>query len=246
MDNLEAYMYLLQYPVFSTVEVEDIVARGPTTYALLQRLMERGAIRRIRSGIYTPVDLRTGRILATPFDIAAAAAQDGFLVHRAAMACHGIEPDPVKVCQVACQNRFRTFRFDGITYKPARLTHSFGATNYNRVRATDLERTLLDAIHQPTVFGDLALLCRCLESVTTLNEQTLLTYLEQINSPTLYSKCGYLLQRYQGSLGISATLLQILGERKSSNTRYLGSQADTDNVQISQWNLRVPTWLEGV
>ncbi len=243
MDTLEAYKHLVQFPIFSLTTINELGARGPTAYALLQRLVARGAVRQIRRGMYSPVDLVSGRILATPYHIACAAAKDGVVVYQAALAYHGIEPEPVQEYQVACPSRFRAFTYEGLQYKPARSMHHIGVCIQGQIRVTDLERTVLDAIHQPMVFGGLTLLCRCLERITTLKETNVLRYLELSDSPTLYAKCGFFLQRYQGTLGVSQDLLQVLEERKSGQTRFLGSQGDKDCVQITQWNLRVPAWL---
>ncbi len=148
MDNLDAYIKLIQHPVFSIEQVEQLVGKRSTAYALLTRLINKGVVVKIRGGLYSPINLVTKEITASPYQIACAVADNAFLCQATAMAYHGIQPRPLLELQIAADSRFNPFSFDGKLYKQITIQGRFGLIASDKeqgVRTTDLKKTFLTA-----------------------------------------------------------------------------------------------------
>jgi predicted transcriptional regulator of viral defense system len=106
------------------------------------------------------------------------------------------------------------------------------------VRVTDRDRTVLDGIADYEKVMGMEELLRCIALIPTLGEKTLLDYLAIYNKQVLYQKAGYILDRFQRELGLSAAFFDECVAHIGKSTRYLS--ATQHGVYDSHWCLVVP------
>jgi predicted transcriptional regulator of viral defense system len=107
---------------------------------------------------------------------------------------------------VSSEKRFDDFEFNGITYKYVSSKISSGVIepkNTQGIRVTTLERTVVDSIKDFEKIGGLEELLNCIESISHLNENKLIKYLDAYNLQFLYQKAGFLLEHYKDQLQLS-------------------------------------------
>lgn len=83
-------------------------------------------------------------------------------------------------------------------------------------RITTLEQTLLDTLHRPWSCGGPAVVFEAWEqAVSQIDESRLANYLEQIASPDLYRRTGYMLEQHEHTVS-DRTLKQSLAAAKAA------------------------------
>lgn len=121
----------------------------------------------------------------------------------------------------------RPFDYDGLHYQPVVWRGDAGVVETdNGVRATSLERTVVDSIADFTRICGLEELLRCLALIPSLDEKRLLEALEMYGQGQLYQKAGYILEAYKGELSLSEIFFSECMVNSSINKTYLFSKQD--------------------
>ena len=200
------YNKLARYPVFTINEVERLSGNFKTAYSQINRLMKKGLIKKVRKNIYSVVNLVTGQIVATRYQIACAVTGTAYISHHSAFEYYGLANQVFYEVYVSSETKFNTFEYDHVTYKYVASRMKEGiveAKNTTGIRVTDLERTVIDSIRDYNKIGGFEELLNCLEGILYLDEAKLLRYLEVYSTQGLYHRVGYLLQRYQKEIQLS-------------------------------------------
>lgn len=245
MDAINAYKALIRLPTFSLKEAIDLAGNRPRAYALLATLIDKGLVRKIRSNLYSAVNLLTDQVIATPYQIACATRESAYLWLHTAMEFHGLCQAWSHEIHVASDSTFREFQFDGTLYKSIPSKMSIGIDTVGEddgIRVTDVERTIIDGMQHLGLVGGLNTILQCIAQAPKLDEQKLISYLEAYNTQVLYQKAGFLLSPHQVQLGISQAFLNLCHDRIGKSKRYL--EPDKPGSYVARWRLIVPQWLK--
>lgn len=242
-ENVEVYKQLARYPVFTIKEVERLTGNIKTAYSQLGRLMKKDLVRKVRVNIYSPVNPMTRQIAATRYQIACAITDTAYISHHSAFEYYGLANQVFNEVYVSSDTRFNNFVYENISYSyvASRICGGINlAKNTTGVKITDMERTVVDSIHDFNKIGGFEELTDCLDGIHFLDEVKLLKYLEAYNNKSLYQRTGFILQQYERGMQISAAFFKKCKERIGSSRRYLVKELTDNNIYNSEWQLMVP------
>ena len=241
--KVEVYNQLAKYPVFTIAEVEHLTGNSNTAYSLMNRLMKKGLMKKVRKNIYSVVNPVTGQIVATRYQIACAITDTAYISHHSAFEYYGLANQVFYEIYVSSESKFNAFEYNHMTYKYVASRMQEGiveAKNTTGVRITDLERTVIDSIRDFNKIGGLEELLNCLEGIHFLDEKKVLRYLEIYNTQGLYQRVGYLLQHYQKEMQLSNDFIDSCKEKIGKSRRYLLNEESQKNIYNSEWKLMIP------
>lgn len=243
---MDVYHQLAKYPVFTIKEAERLTGNSKTAYSLLDRLMKKDLIRKVRKNIYSAVNPVTGQIVATRYQIACAITATAYISHHSAFEYYGLANQVFYEIYVSSESKFNAFEYDYVTYKYVASRMKEGiveAKNTTGVRITDLERTVIDSIRDFNKIGGFEELLNCFEGIHYLDEEKLLRYLAIYNTQGLYQRVGYLLQHYQKEMQLSNDFISRCKKKIGKSRRYLLKEANQRNIYDSEWKLMIPEGL---
>lgn len=240
---MEVYKQLARYPVFTIKEVERLTGNIKTAYSQMDRLMKKDLVRKVRVNIYSPVNPVTRQIAATRYQIACAITDTAYISHHSAFEYYGLANQVFNEVYASSDTRFKNFVYENISYRyvASRICEGISsAKNTTGVKITDMERTVVDSIHDFNKIGGFEELTGCLENIHYLDEAKLLKYLEAYNNKSLYQRTGFILQHYKNEMQISADFFKKCKDRIGSSRRYLVNELTDNNIYNSEWQLMVP------
>ena len=243
---MTGYMELAKLGVFSPVYVKELTGNKKTGYSLLNRLMKKGMVKKIRQNMYSCVNPTTNQVVASRYQIACAVNDSAYLSHHTAFEYHGFANQVFYEVFISSITKFREFEFDGINYKYVASKLKDGviqAKNSEGIWVTDLERTVIDSIKDYEKIGGFEELINCLESVHYLDEEKLKRYLMGYSIQALYQKAGFLLEHYMKGMQISLQFIDFCKSKIGKSTRYIVKESLAVNYYISEWKLVVPEGL---
>jgi predicted transcriptional regulator of viral defense system len=241
------YKELAQYDVFSIEDVKKLRNNNvKTAYSLLDRLMKKDWVRKIRKEIYSCVNPATGQVIASRYQIASAVTDTAYISHHSAFEFYGLANQVYYIVYISSETKFRDFEFENITYKYVHSKSKIGVVepkNTPGVTVTDLERTVIDNIKDFKKIGGIEELLNCLENVNFLDESKLKSYLEMYDMQVLYQKTGYLLSHYKERMQLSDDFFEYCKSKIEKSTRYLLEKSNDENYYNNKWKLVVPNNL---
>jgi len=209
----------------------------------LQRYSRMGLLRHVRRNLHSMNDLASGNPLADRFEIASHISPSSYVAYHTALEFHGMAHQTFFTNYVMSKSRFNKFEFDGSEF--LWCSDTIGEVGVltpignEKVKVTDLERTIIDCFDRIDRAGGIEELLHCMEGIVLLNEQKLNKYLECYGKAFLYQKTGYLLERIKEQTRISEDFIDICREKGRKAVKQLTNDTDSDTY-IKQWNLYVP------
>lgn len=248
MINMKYYEDFLKLEVFNLEDAEKVVGSIENAKVILNSYVKKGFIKRVRRNLYCAVNLENREAAVDRYLVACKTNTNAYLTYHSAFEVHGLSHQVSFVVYVASEQKISDFEFEGILYKYVGKGHRDGITHYrlnNKIRFTDLERTIVDCLDRLDYCGGVHELDEILKICKVLDEAKLAKYLEIYDKQILYKKAGYFLERYQHSLGITDDFLSQI-EKRTGNTRsYLDEEVKNGNsILIKRWGLIVPKALE--
>ena len=243
---MTGYKELVGLGVFSVTDVENMTGNKKTAYSVLYRLMKKGFVKRIRSNMYTCVNMATGEVIASKYQIACACNETAYLSHHTAFEYHGIANQVYFDMYISSETRFSSFEFEGIGYKYVASKFSDGVIcprNTLGIRVTDLERTVVDGIKDFEKIGGIEELLHSLMLIDYLDDQKLLKYLDAYNIQALYQKAGYILEHFKDDMQLSGSFFNYCQSKIGKSTRYLMKEARETGCYNKKWRLIAPQEL---
>ncbi|NLY70656.1 MAG: hypothetical protein GX076_03090 [Clostridiales bacterium] len=243
---MDIYIEMSKYPVFSIEDVNKHTKNQKTAYSQINYLMKKGLIKKVRKNIYSVVNPATGQIIANRYQIACAITNTAYLSHYSAFEFYGLTNQVFYEVYVSSETKFNNFEYDKVTYKYVASRMKEGvvnAKNTTGVRITDLERTVIDSIHDFNKIGGFEELLNCLDSVHYLDDSKLIKYLNIYNTQGLYQKVGFLLNNYRKEMQLSKEFIAYCKSKIGKSTRYLVNEQKGTSSYNSEWRLMVPKSL---
>src|SRR3989338_6541305 len=162
--------FLIRKKVFTTNEAEESLQWSKTDlYSVLFRLVQKGKLVRIKRGLFCLVPPGTGDLKRgypqNWFLIAKALAGDKpyFFSHYSAMHLHGMTSASIQTIFISRPEQRRVpkdlripVRFVTIPQKKLWGLEEKWVTNEEKVRVSDLERTVLDILDRPDLSGGIS------------------------------------------------------------------------------------------
>lgn len=236
------YYELLKKPIFTMSDAQVFYSSIGSARTAVKRLVDAGMASMIRKNLYTCISGETGAPVANRFQIASRITGTSYVTHHSAMEFYGITDQVFYDVYVASDSEFKSFSFDGYTFRyiKPRISEGVDAPAYSGgVHVTDRERTLLDSIKDMDRISGPEEVVANIESMRKVNEDKLVKYLSLYGNQFLYQKTGFLLSKLQDKLGLSESFFSLCQEKAGKSTRYLLGGYKTGRFS-SEWGLVVP------
>lgn len=238
-DKMNLYYELLGQPTFTVGDIARYYNNVNSARSALKRLLKQNLIKRIRNNLYTCISGETGAPVANRYQIACSITDTAYLSHHTAIEYYGLSDQVYYDVYVTSKTRFRTFEFDGYTYKyiPSKNQSGIEKVKYSGgVCVTDLERTLADSIKDMDNVSGIEEVISFICSIQKLNEKRLCRYLSEYNNQFLFQKTGYLLETYYDGLELSDEFYEFCQRHIGKSKRYLSKDISQGRYN-SKWKL---------
>jgi len=208
--HLVAMLYEQNRPMFRLKEVQKILHLDEaSSRSFVRKLVNRGIITRLKPGLFVLIPFELGQeceYMGNPLLVAREimGGKDYYLCHGTAMEIHGMVTQPQLVVYVATLKSRRPVNVLGTEF---RFIHSqkkffFGlsdhwVTKQEKVRVSDLERTVIDGLKQPGYCGGLTEVAKAFWiRHQDMNISRLIEYAVKISVGAVIRRLGFLLELY--------------------------------------------------
>lgn len=248
-------------PIFTTDQAYSLAREQALsksrTRQVLSALAQSGWIMRLKRGVYLVQSPAFAAENLHPFAIATALIQPIAISHWSALAHHGFTTQIPPMVQASTPSQVITPEMrQGAAYRPRgravwrvldmefefiqiRQKQFFGfnlewMTSWNRVSITDPERTMLDMVAHPEIFGGITVAIETLNShIEFLNIEQLVSYSLRYEMGSVIKRMGWILE----SLGISSDQLSPLQTYSVKNNYLLDTQGLQKGKTNRRWNI---------
>ncbi len=200
---------------------------------------------KVRNGLYVHIDV-AGYPLTTKFEIASKIKDDSFVAYHSALEYYGVANQVFNTVTVGSEKKFNSFTFDDIEYV-LKLVKNKTQVVYIQtaaVRATTLERAVVDCIDDIDLGGGIEEILNALEQIRVLNEDKLLEVLKSYNKILLYQKVGYILEQYKEKFLFSEAFFKECQSHLTNQIKYFLNDEYSDIEYNSTWQLMAPKNLK--
>ena len=246
-------------PVFGIDQLESLIEKKAPRSRLrwtVSALIQSGRLEPLKRGTYVLKNPPPGMEIH-PFAVAAALVQPSVISHWSALAHHGFTTQVPRMVQISApgkvvtpgMRRGRTYRPRGRTvWKAAgvevEIIHIqprafFGyqkiwVSSWNQVMITDPERTALDLVARPEVFGGLPAAMEILEEILPrLDLSKLVGYGVDYQVGAVIKRLGWCLEK----LGVAPNLLTPLQQVPVRNKTLLDPRAPASAILNERWQV---------
>lgn len=211
----------------------------------LKSLTEIGRIAKIKNGLYATVNPLTGDVFANRFEIASALFENACIAYHSALEFHGLGNQMFSEVFVFTEKRNVPFEYNGLEYKFFLQTVKGGImrTEQNaEITVTDMERTVVDCIDRIDLAGGIEELVTALNGITFLDENALISYMEEYDKKFIYKKVGFLLSLLKKDF-LSQRFFDICKSRCSLKTEDITENKKIQSATDGYWKLKYPKEL---
>jgi len=247
--HLVITLYEQNKPIFRLKEVQKILRLGEVSSSnFVRKLVNRGVVTRLKPGLFILVPFELGKeaeYIGNPFVVAREImdVKDYFLSHATAMEIHGGFTQPQLVVYVTTLKPRRSITALGIEF---RFIHSqkkyfFGISDYwvtkqEKVKVSDLERTIIDGLKQPEYCGGLTEVAKGLwMRHQDVNINRLISYAIKIGVGAVIRRLGFLLELYK--IGTSEDW-EILSSHLTETYVRLDPLLTSEGKYLRKWRLQ--------
>jgi len=198
-------------PIFRLKEVQKILRVDEvSSRSFVRKLVNRGVITRLKPGLFIVVPFELGKksdYIGNPFIVAREimGRKDYFLSHVTAMEIHGALTQPQFIFYITTLKSRRSITTMGIEFRfiQNQKKYFFGiedhwVTKQDKVKVSDLERTIIDGLKQPEYCGGLTEVAKGLwMRRQDINVNRLISYTIKIGVGAVIRRLGFLLELYK-------------------------------------------------
>ncbi len=253
-----------QHPVFTREEFLAGSGVRPGTSTgdnLLGHHVARGRIVQVQRGLYAsvPRGVDPATAVVDPYLLASRLAPDAVVALHAALQLRGYTYSVWSRHHYLTTRRRAALTFRGATFvsvpvpRTLQLLPEQGVIEERHagglVRATTLERTLVDLLHAPRLGGGWEEVWRSLEMVPFFDLDAVAAHALALDSALTTARVGYFLEQHRSELMAEDRHLAPLRAHAPRQPRYFDARRSTGTL-VSGWNLIVPhavlgrTWAE--
>jgi predicted transcriptional regulator of viral defense system len=245
---------VFRFEDFASAHQEGKALRSTASKAALRQHVQAGHLLHVRRGLYAvvPRGVAPESLQIDPFLLASRLAPDAAIAYHAALQLHGRAHSlSRRVTYLTC-TRAKHFAFRGTEFVPVPVPPALrrlpdqggGVVEVARgglpVRATTLERTLVDVLDAPRHGGGWEEIWRSLESVEFFDVDAVTDFALRLGSAVTVAKVGFFLEQHREELMLEDTHLERLQKKAPSQPVYLERSKRESGKLLSRWNLVVP------
>ena len=227
--------------VFTLSDVTKLTGNENTAKSLMRGYKKAGYVTSIRKNLYASLDLASGEVIANRYEIGCGVSKTAYISHHSAMEFHGVANQVFFEVTISSVENIRKFDFGGVSYRPIKTSVTEGVITppYNPlIRVTDIERTVVDCIHDMELAGGLEEVLECLRLIPQLDERLLLEYLSAYGQKSLWQKAGYILELYRDQFRLSDGFFNTCKRNMGVRKNYLTESGKS--VYHSDWRMYTP------
>ena len=253
-------LYEHQRPVFHIKEAETILEGATKAKGVLSRLVEQGIITRLKPGVFRLIPFELGferEHLGNPYVVAREIAmsayararaesknQDYYLSHGSAFSLHQMTTQPQLVVYTSSSRMIRSRTIQGTEFRFIRCKteHLFGLEDIwveknERVRTSDVERTIVDGLKQPNYCGGITEVAKAISMKRDqLKPEKLVSYATKLNVGAVIRRLGFLMEFFRVG---SDDLLHLLQSKLTPTYQLIDPELPADGKYLSKWKLRL-------
>ena len=248
--HLVTTLYEQNKPIFRLKEVQEILRLDEVSSRnFVRKLVNRGVVTRLKPGLFILVPFELGKeaeYIGNPYVVAREimSGKDYFLSHATAMEIHGGVTQPQLIVYVTTLKPRRSVTTLGIEF---RFIHSqkkyfFGisdhwVTKQEKVKVSNLERTIIDGLKQPEYCGGLTEVAKGLwMRHQDVNINRLISYAIKIGVGAVIRRLGFLLELYK--IGTSEDW-EILSSHLTETYVRLDPLLPSEGKFLRKWRLQL-------
>jgi predicted transcriptional regulator of viral defense system len=238
---MKYYERLLEMGCFTRDTLCTLTGNYNTAGTLIKNYLKKGYIFQVRRNLYVAANLADRQPVVSKYRIAGEITPTSYVSHHAAFEYYGCANQVSYQVEVSSETPFAAFDFDGNRYMYIASRIKDGIMTFpDDVHVTDMERTVIDGVHDFKKVAGLEELLRCIELIPSLREDALLSYLSAYGKQVLYQKTGYILRHFQSMFRLSDAFFSECVSHVGKSTGYL---TGNDAKYNGEWRLMVPTDL---
>lgn len=236
--------------IFTLDDAMEIYDRGrQETTHFLRDLVNRGILARIKSGVFLILQMgqETAQLSNWPLIAKALMGENDYTIsHYSAMRLHGMTTHPLVDVFITMPKRFVSKKILHVFYRViySKSEHLWGVmdfwvTKQDKIRVTDLERTILDGLERPDLCGGLIEVVRGIWSKQKeINWEKMVVYSKKFHTKAAIKRLGYILELLNvGEAGCISSLEKIISSKK--DYVFLDPNGEKEGVYLSRWRLRI-------
>lgn len=237
--KMKYYQDFAQFPAFTLNDAMQVMDGGAANAPqILNAMVKKGSVRRIRQNLYTCTDFVNGGDVATRFDIASKITPSSFVAYHSAFEFYGFYNQVFSEVQVCSQSRFTGFDDKGYSYRYFASDTLSQVDTVRGVKVTSIERTIVDSINMLGKVMDTEELLKCIELIHLVNEQKIKEMLLIYNKDILFRKVGYILSCFTEEFRLSDGFFEFCKANSDpSHIGYLCSNETRKLEFVNQWGL---------
>ncbi len=236
--------------VFGIEDVRAITGLADASArSFVRKLVKRAVATRLKPGLFILVPFELGKereYLGHPWLVAKALAggRDYYLSHGTAMEAHQMITQPQLVLYVSTPKPKRTRSIMGTEFHFVRCTkkqffgiEEYWATKQERVRVSDIDRTIIDGLKQPEYCGGITEVAKGLwMQREKVRAERLVKYAIRLKVGAVIRRLGYLLDLYE--LGSDKTT-KALANQLTNTYVPLDPVLPSQGKHVHRWRLRL-------
>jgi predicted transcriptional regulator of viral defense system len=253
--RLVTTLYSRNRPIFHFQEAAEILGGGRAPASkVLSQLINNGVVTRLKSGTFRLIPFELGferEYLGNPYIAARELILSGkgikekyYLSYGSAFDLHQIITQPQLIVYVSSPRMMRSRTIQGTEFRFVRCKTEdlFGITEIwidknEKVFISDLERTLLDGLKQPTYCGGFSEVAKGFSiKHQAIDPQKLIDYAVKLDVGAVIRRLGYLMELYQIGSRIHWEFLQT---KLTSTYQLLDPELPAEGPHIAKWRLRL-------
>jgi len=251
--RLIATLYSRHHPVFHFREAAEILGGPAPASKVLAQLINNGIATRLESRVFRLVPAELGferEHLGNPYAVARELALGGrkdtgekyYLSYGSAFELHQMVTQPQLIVYISSSRMIRSRTIQGTDFRFVRCktTDLFGITEMwidknEKIRVSDLERTLLDGLKQPDYCGGFSEVAKGFSIKHPLiDPQKIIDYAIKLKVGAVIRRLGYLMELYQIGSRIHWEFLQT---KITSTYQLLDPALPAEGRHIAKWRL---------
>jgi predicted transcriptional regulator of viral defense system len=248
--HLITTLYEENKPVFRLEDVQRILNIEELPAGnFVRKLVNRGIVTRLKPGLFVLVPFELGKeteYMGNPLIVARelTKGKDYYLSHGTAMEINGMTTQPQLVVHVTTLEKRRPIQIMGTEFRfiASRRGLFFGladhwVTKQEKVKVSDLERTVVDGLRMPYYCGGITELAKGIwMRKEAIDGGRLIEYALRINSGAVIRRLGYIMELYRiGSL----EMMDKLRNRLTETYVKLDPLLPSEGKFLRKWRLRL-------
>jgi len=252
--HLVASLYNQNRSIFHFQEAAKILGGRAPASKVLSQLINNGVVTRLKSGTFCLVPFELGferEYLGNPYAVARELAlgskgveEEYYLSHGSAFDMHQIVTQPQLIVYISSPKMMRSRTIQGTEFRFVRCKAAdiFGITEMwidknEKVRVSDLERTLIDGLKQPNYCGGFSEVAKGFSiKHEMIDPQKLIDYALKLGVGAVNRRLGYIMELYQ--IG-SRIYWDFLRTTLTSTYQLLDPELPAEGHHTAKWRLRL-------